>query len=116
MLNPENKNETKLVLDVLNTNYEDIENTSLGNKEQGIKSGFYNFDALTQGLNRGDLIVLGGRPAMGKTSISLNIALNIAEKNSVKNTVFKNLLKFIKKGLSVICQNKVKNLQLKQHR
>ena len=50
MLNPENKNETKLVLDVLNTNYEDIENTSLGNKEQGIQSGFYDFDALTQGL------------------------------------------------------------------
>ena len=88
MLNPENKNETKLVLDVLNTNYEDIENTSLGNKEQGIKSGFYDFDALTQGLNRGDLIVLGGRPAMGKTSISLNIALNIAERNSFPVCIF----------------------------
>ena len=88
MLNPENKNETKLVLDVLNTNYEDIENTSLGNKEQGIGSGFYDFDALTQGLNRGDLIVLGGRPAMGKTSISLNIALNIAERNSFPVCIF----------------------------
>ena len=88
MLNPENKNETKLVLDVLNTNYEDIENTSLGNKEQGIQSGFYDFDALTQGLNRGDLIVLGGRPAMGKTSISLNIALNIAERNSFPVCIF----------------------------
>ena len=88
MLNPENKNETKLVLDVLNTNYEEIENTSLGNKEQGIRSGFYDFDALTQGLNRGDLIVLGGRPAMGKTSISLNIALNIAERNSFPVCIF----------------------------
>ncbi len=88
MLNPENKNETKLVLDVLNANYEDIENTSLGNKEQGIRSGFYDFDALTQGLNRGDLIVLGGRPAMGKTSISLNIALNIAERNSFPVCIF----------------------------
>ena len=88
MLNPENKNETKLVLDVLNANYEDIENTSLGNKEQGIRSGLYDFDALTQGLNRGDLIVLGGRPAMGKTSISLNIALNIAERNSFPVCIF----------------------------
>tara|TARA_A100001035_G_scaffold279153_1_gene279808 strand:- start:342 stop:1235 length:894 start_codon:yes stop_codon:yes gene_type:complete len=88
MLNPDNKIETKLVLDVLNTNYEDIENTSLGNKEQGIQSGFYDFDALTQGLNRGDLIVLGGRPAMGKTSISLNIALNIAERNSFPVCIF----------------------------
>ena len=88
MLNPENKNETKLVLDVLSKNYEDIENTMLGNKEQGIQSGFYDFDALTQGLNRGDLIVLGGRPAMGKTSISLNIALNIAERNSFPVCIF----------------------------
>ncbi len=88
MLNPENKNETKLVLDVLNTNYKDIENSSLGKKEQGIRSGFYDFDALTQGLTRGDLIVLGGRPAMGKTSISLNIALNIAERNSFPVCIF----------------------------
>ena len=88
MLNPDNKNATKLVLDVLNTNYEDIENTSLGNKEQGIQTGFYDYDALTQGLNRGDLIVLGGRPAMGKTSISLNIALNIAERNSFPVCIF----------------------------
>ena len=88
MFDPENKNDTKLVSEVLNTNYEDIENTSLGNKEQGIQSGFYDFDALTQGLNRGDLIVLGGRPAMGKTSISLNIALNIAERNSFPVCIF----------------------------
>ena len=88
MFDPENKNDTKLVSEVLYTNYEDIENTSLGNKEQGIQSGFYDFDALTQGLNRGDLIVLGGRPAMGKTSISLNIALNIAERNSFPVCIF----------------------------
>ena len=88
MFDPENKNDTKLVSEVLHTNYEDIENTSLGNKEQGIQSGFYDFDALTQGLNRGDLIVLGGRPAMGKTSISLNIALNIAERNSFPVCIF----------------------------
>ena len=88
MFNPENNNETKLISDVLNTNFEDIENISLGNKEQGIQSGFYDFDALTQGLNRGDLIVLGGRPAMGKTSISLNIALNIAETSSSPVCIF----------------------------
>ena len=88
MFDPENKNDTKLVSEVLHTNYEDIENTSLGNKEQGIQTGFYDFDALTQGLNRGDLIVLGGRPAMGKTSISLNIALNIAERNSFPVCIF----------------------------
>ncbi len=34
---------------------------------------------MTQGLQRGSLIVLAGRPAMGKTSLSLNIAKNVAQ-------------------------------------
>ena len=34
----------------------------------------YDLDAMTQGLQRGDLIVVAGRPAMGKTSIVLNLA------------------------------------------
>ena len=88
MFNPEDNKETKLVAKVLATNYNDIENISLGNKEQGIPSGFYDFDSLTQGFHRGDLIVLGGRPAMGKTSISLNIARNITEINNFPVCIF----------------------------
>ena len=38
MLNPENKNETKLVLDVLNTNYEDIENLLIENFISNLKN------------------------------------------------------------------------------
>ena len=88
MFNPEDNNETKLVSEVLTSNYNDMENISLGKKVQGIPSGFYDFDYLTQGLHRGDLIVLGGRPAMGKTSISLNIARNIAEMNTFPVCIF----------------------------
>ncbi|MDI6744341.1 MAG: replicative DNA helicase [Thermodesulfovibrionales bacterium] len=40
----------------------------------GIASGFTQVDELTSGFQRGDLIVIGGRPSMGKTAFSLDIA------------------------------------------
>jgi replicative DNA helicase len=42
----------------------------------GLASGFYNLDSLTQGFQKSDLIILAGRPSMGKTALGLNIALN----------------------------------------
>jgi replicative DNA helicase len=45
---------------------------------QGLSTGFADFDSKTQGLQRGDLIVIAGRPGMGKTTIALNIAENVA--------------------------------------
>lgn len=47
----------------------------------GIPSGFYDLDAYTSGFQRSDLIIIAGRPAMGKTSFALNIAHNIAKNN-----------------------------------
>ncbi len=44
----------------------------------GIPSGFKDLDALTSGFQRGDLIVIGGRPGMGKTAFALNIAQYVA--------------------------------------
>ena len=44
----------------------------------GIPSGFSDLDALTGGLQRSDLIIIAGRPAMGKTSFALNMAFNAA--------------------------------------
>jgi len=40
----------------------------------GVPSGFKDIDELTSGFQPGDLIVIGGRPAMGKTAFALNIA------------------------------------------
>ena len=40
-------------------------------------SQFFDLDAMTQGFQKSDLIVIAGRPAMGKTAFSLNIALDI---------------------------------------
>lgn len=44
----------------------------------GIPSGFYDWDRMTQGLGAGALIIIAGRPGMGKTSFALNIAQNVA--------------------------------------
>jgi replicative DNA helicase len=44
----------------------------------GVPSGFTDFDAMTRGLNPANLIIVAGRPGMGKTSLALNIAQHVA--------------------------------------
>lgn len=47
-------------------------------KRSGIETGFTDLDEITGGLQRGDLIIIGGRPSMGKTAFAINIAENVA--------------------------------------
>ena len=47
-------------------------------KLSGISTGLVDLDAKMGGLNKSDLIILAGRPSMGKTSLATNIAFNIA--------------------------------------
>jgi replicative DNA helicase len=44
----------------------------------GVASGFKDLDALTSGLQEADLVVIAGRPSMGKTSLAMNLAENAA--------------------------------------
>ena len=44
----------------------------------GLPTGFTQFDEMTAGLQSGDLIIIAGRPSMGKTTLALNIAENAA--------------------------------------
>ena len=46
----------------------------------GIPSGFVEFDEITSGLQRSDLVIVAARPAMGKTSLCLNIAQNASQR------------------------------------
>ena len=48
-------------------------------KLSGLPTGLDALDAKTGGLNNSDLIILAGRPAMGKTALATNIAFNVAE-------------------------------------
>ena len=54
----------------------------------GITSGFYDLDAMTSGLQRSDLIILAGRPSMGKTALGLGIAANIAKAHQLPIAIF----------------------------
>jgi len=49
----------------------------------GFASGFFELDALTQGFQKSDLIIIAGRPSMGKTAFCLNAATNIIKKHKL---------------------------------
>ena len=54
----------------------------------GISTGLSAVDAKIAGLNKSDLILLAGRPGMGKTSLGLNVALNVAKATDKTVAVF----------------------------
>ncbi|MBW3050322.1 replicative DNA helicase [Prochlorococcus marinus XMU1403] len=74
--------------EILTSTFNEIESRSLGTSVAGIPVNFYDLDAMTQGLQRSDLIIVAGRPAMGKTSIVLNLAKNVAQLHDLPVCVF----------------------------
>ncbi len=73
---------------VLNT-YEKIEYRYEHKDElTGVPTNFYELDAMLNGLQKSDLIILAARPAMGKTAFALNIAQNVALKAKVPVAIF----------------------------
>lgn len=54
----------------------------------GISTGFYDIDKHIGGFHNSDLIIIAGRPAMGKTALALNIATNAAYSNDAKSVAF----------------------------
>jgi len=54
----------------------------------GIATGFTNFDDKTSGLQKSDLVIIAGRPSMGKTSFAMNLAEHAALNNSNAVAVF----------------------------
>lgn len=54
----------------------------------GIPTGFIDLDAKTSGLQPGDLVIVAGRPSMGKTAFSMNIAEHVAVEAHLPVAVF----------------------------
>jgi replicative DNA helicase len=54
----------------------------------GVRTGYYDLDSMTAGLQKGDLIVLAARPSMGKTAFALNIAEHVCVKEELPVLVF----------------------------
>jgi replicative DNA helicase len=54
----------------------------------GVPTGFRDLDAMTSGLQRGDLVIVAGRPSMGKTAFALNVAQHAALQADIGVAVF----------------------------
>ncbi len=54
----------------------------------GVSTGFTEFDKLTAGLQAGDLVIVAGRPSMGKTTLAVNIAENAAIGGKVSTAIY----------------------------
>lgn len=57
-------------------------------KISGVKTGYYDLDKLTSGLQKGDLIILAARPSVGKTAFALNVAYNVSYKSDEAVAIF----------------------------
>ncbi len=73
--------------EVVKESFKKIEKTTESNIT-GISTGFTDLDNLTAGLQPSDLIIIAGRPSMGKTALALNIAYNAALDDKISVGVF----------------------------
>ncbi|MBZ4643964.1 MAG: replicative helicase [Deferribacteraceae bacterium] len=83
------KSEVRNIGSIIKDTFEILE--SLYNRKDkitGTPTGFVDLDKMTNGLQKSDLIIVAGRPGMGKTAFALNIALNAASKYKKSVAVF----------------------------
>ncbi len=69
----------------------------------GVETGFRELDQLTSGLQPSDLIIIAGRPSMGKTSLALDIARFAACKRRVPTAIFSLEMSKEQLGLRMLC-------------
>ena len=85
-------NETKgfvHIRDILLSVYDRLHTLETNPEEiMGAPTGFSGLDRILVGLGKGDLVLVGARPGMGKTSFAMNIAVSIAEKTKKAVCVF----------------------------
>jgi replicative DNA helicase len=75
--------------EVIKESFKKLESTSRKDSFiTGVATGFTDFDNITSGLQPSDLIIIAGRPSMGKTSLALNMAYNAALGDSLGVAVF----------------------------
>jgi len=67
----------------------------------GLPTGFLDFDRLTAGLQPADLIIIAGRPSMGKTALAMNIASYVAGRPEIKGKVMISSLEMSKEQLAM---------------
>jgi replicative DNA helicase len=100
------------IQDLMKTSFETIENL-YERKENvtGVPSGFKDLDSLTAGFQPSDLIIVAGRPSMGKTSFALNIAMTAAIDEGITTAIFSLEMSKEQLGLRILCSKAKVNLR-----
>ncbi len=82
--------EFRHIRDIMKGVYSDLELISENNGEiiTGAKTGFSGLDRVLVQLGKGDLVLVGARPGMGKTSFAMNIAVNVAKQTKKTVCIF----------------------------
>jgi replicative DNA helicase len=75
----------------------------------GIPSGFKDLDELTAGFQRGDLIIIGGRPGMGKTAFAMNIAQHVGINTKEPVAIFSLEMSKEQLGIRMLCSEAMVN-------
>jgi replicative DNA helicase len=75
------------IKDLVTRAYELIEKRD-GKHVTGLATGFITLDQLTCGLQNGEMIIIAGRPSMGKTALALNIAENLGVVEKIPTGIF----------------------------
>ena len=76
--------------EIMNDVYYDIKSKrkKTGGINLGLNTSYKDLDSIIQGFQKSDLIIVAGRPSMGKTAFSLNLGKNIVEKYNVPLLIF----------------------------
>nr|YP_009296315.1 replication helicase subunit [Sebdenia flabellata]AOM65250.1 replication helicase subunit [Sebdenia flabellata] len=103
------------ILQLKNKSNKQYKKKELKPSKTSIISGFESLDKLTYGLPNGDLIVIAGRPSMGKTSLAINIVNNILNNLNIGICIFSlemSKMQILQKLISIASQISTQDLTL----
>lgn len=112
---------TSTNIEILNQIFYKLKEKAINATLPGLTSGFIHLDLLTQGFQKSDLIIIAGRPSVGKTALILNIGFNALKLTKLPIIFFslemsrEQIMYRILASESNINQNQLKNGQLSEN-